>query len=69
MLTAAFFPVTVGGIKATEQHFAAVTSESPNFAQDPIDGVLGLAFPSISRLRQVSAKTESEQPVAFSRHV
>ncbi|RDX53186.1 protease [Lentinus brumalis] len=44
--------VTVGGVKATGQYFAAVTSESPNFAQDPIDGVLGLAFPSISRLRQ-----------------
>ncbi|RPD61879.1 protease [Lentinus tigrinus ALCF2SS1-7] len=44
--------VTVGGVKATGQYFGAVTSESSNFAQDPIDGVLGLAFPSISRLRQ-----------------
>ncbi|KAI0721833.1 protease [Cerioporus squamosus] len=44
--------VVVGGVKATGQYFAPVTSESPNFAQDPIDGVLGLAFPSISRLKQ-----------------
>ncbi|OJT14715.1 Aspartic protease [Trametes pubescens] len=43
--------VTVGGVKVTGQYFAAVTTESSQFAQDPADGLLGLAFPAISNLK------------------
>lgn len=46
--------MTVGGIKATGQYLAAVTKESTGFSGDVIDGLLGLAFPSISNLGQVS---------------
>ncbi|KAJ7079971.1 acid protease [Mycena belliarum] len=42
--------VTVAGIQATKQYFSAVTTLSASFAADPIDGVLGLAFPAISNL-------------------
>ena len=45
--------VMVGGVKATQQYFSAVTSESPEFVGDPADGILGLAFPAISNLGQV----------------
>ncbi|KAL8286966.1 hypothetical protein RQP46_003972 [Phenoliferia psychrophenolica] len=34
--------VTVAGLSATSQYFAAVTSESSSFASDPIDGILNL---------------------------
>ncbi|KAI0663088.1 protease [Cubamyces menziesii] len=44
--------VTVGGVKATQQYFSAVTSESPEFVGDPADGILGLALPAISNLGQ-----------------
>ncbi|KAF8182506.1 acid protease [Mycena galopus ATCC 62051] len=44
--------VTVAGITATKQYFSAVTIESSNLADDPSDGILGLAFPSISELFQ-----------------
>ncbi|PIL33907.1 transporter [Ganoderma sinense ZZ0214-1] len=43
--------VTVGGVKATGQYLAAVTSESSQFQSDPSDGLLGLAFPAISNLQ------------------
>lgn len=45
--------VTVAGVKATGQYFSPVTTLSSSFANDPIDGILGLAFPSISNLKQV----------------
>ncbi|KAI1785665.1 acid protease [Ganoderma leucocontextum] len=44
--------VTVAGIVATNQFFSAVTTESAEFADDPTDGILGLAFPNISSLGQ-----------------
>ncbi|CDO74021.1 hypothetical protein BN946_scf185043.g70 [Trametes cinnabarina] len=44
--------VTVGGIAATNQFFAAVTQESSEFVNDPADGILGLGFPPISNLNQ-----------------
>ncbi|KAH9894311.1 protease [Cubamyces lactineus] len=44
--------VTVGSIKATKQYFSAVTTESPEFVGDPADGILGMAFPVLSNLRQ-----------------
>ncbi|KAI0370232.1 acid protease [Pilatotrama ljubarskyi] len=44
--------VTVGGINATRQYFSAVMRESSEFGEDPVDGVLGLAFPAISNLGQ-----------------
>ncbi|KIP04061.1 hypothetical protein PHLGIDRAFT_76564 [Phlebiopsis gigantea 11061_1 CR5-6] len=42
--------VTVAGLTATAQHFSPVTTLSSSFADDPIDGILGLAWPAISNL-------------------
>ncbi|KAJ7171323.1 acid protease [Mycena filopes] len=42
--------VTVAGVTATNQIFSAVTTLSASFADDPIDGILGLAFPSLAAL-------------------
>ncbi|CUA70772.1 hypothetical protein RSOLAG22IIIB_09107 [Rhizoctonia solani] len=42
--------VTISGLSVTDQHFSAVTSESDGFNSDPSDGILGLAFSSISQL-------------------
>ncbi|KAJ7666081.1 acid protease [Mycena polygramma] len=44
--------VTVAGVKATEQYFSPVTTLSSSFSSDPVDGILGLAFPAISNLNQ-----------------
>ncbi|KAJ7142091.1 acid protease [Mycena crocata] len=44
--------VSVAGIKATKQYFSPVTTLSASFADDPIDGILGLAFPALSNLGQ-----------------
>ncbi|THH23146.1 hypothetical protein EUX98_g8032 [Antrodiella citrinella] len=43
--------VTIAGVKSASQTFSAVTTLSSIFNSDPIDGILGLAFPSISELR------------------
>ncbi|KIJ46559.1 hypothetical protein M422DRAFT_164987 [Sphaerobolus stellatus SS14] len=42
--------VTVAGVKAVNQIFSAVTTLSSSFQDDPIDGLLGLAFPRLSQL-------------------
>ncbi|KAJ7057931.1 acid protease [Mycena amicta] len=42
--------VSVAGVKAPGQYFSAVTNLSSSFKDDPIDGILGLAFPAISNL-------------------
>ncbi|KAF5391514.1 hypothetical protein D9757_002457 [Collybiopsis confluens] len=42
--------VTVAGIKVTRQEFSPVTTLSSSFADDPIDGILGLAYPLLSNL-------------------
>ncbi|CAE6439787.1 unnamed protein product [Rhizoctonia solani] len=42
--------VTIAGLSATGQKFSAVTSESDSFSLDPSDGILGLAFSSISQI-------------------
>ncbi|KZT22897.1 aspartic protease [Neolentinus lepideus HHB14362 ss-1] len=42
--------VTVAGITAKNQYFSPVTTLSSSFASDPIDGILGLAYPAISNL-------------------
>ncbi|KAJ7829548.1 acid protease [Mycena leptocephala] len=44
--------VTVAKITATKQYFSAVTTLSSSFADDPVDGILGLAFPAISNLNE-----------------
>ncbi|KAL1745063.1 aspartic peptidase domain-containing protein [Schizophyllum fasciatum] len=44
--------VTVAGVRAKEQYFSPVTTLSSSFANDPIDGILGLAYPAISNLKQ-----------------
>jgi len=41
--------VTVGGISVTGQHFASVTNLS--MAPDTFDGILGMAYPSLSNLQ------------------
>ncbi|KAH8102946.1 acid protease [Cristinia sonorae] len=43
--------VTVAGVKAEGQKFSAVTELSDLFNDDPLDGILGLAFPDISNLK------------------
>ena len=47
------FLVTVAGLTAKSQYFSPVTTLSSSFADDPIDGILGLAYPAISNLGQV----------------
>ncbi|KAG8717152.1 Type I transmembrane sorting receptor [Ceratobasidium sp. 394] len=42
--------VAVGGLSATGQYFSPVTSESSSFSSDPSDGIMGLAFSSISSI-------------------
>ncbi|KAF7312469.1 Acid protease [Mycena indigotica] len=44
--------VNVAGVAATKQYFSPVTTLSSSFSGDPIDGILGLAFPAISNLGQ-----------------
>ncbi|KAJ7689845.1 acid protease [Mycena rosella] len=44
--------VSVAGITVTKQYFSPVTTLSPSFADNPIDGVLGLAFPALSSLNK-----------------
>ncbi|OJT10594.1 Aspartic protease [Trametes pubescens] len=44
--------VTVAGVTVTKQYFSPVTTLSSSFADDPIDGLLGLAYPAISNLGQ-----------------
>jgi len=44
--------VSVAGIKSTAQYLSAVTSLSSSFANDPIDGILGMAYQKISSLGQ-----------------
>ncbi|KAJ1300404.1 hypothetical protein OPQ81_005224 [Rhizoctonia solani] len=42
--------VSAGGLSVTNQSFSAVTSESSSFSEDPSDGIMGLAFSSISTI-------------------
>ncbi|KAI4519806.1 acid protease [Schizophyllum commune Tattone D] len=44
--------VTVAGVTAKNQYFSPVTTLSDSFSNDPIDGILGLAYPAISNLKQ-----------------
>ena len=46
--------VNVAGVSVTGQYFSPVTTLSSSFSSDPIDGILGLAYPSISNLGKVS---------------
>ncbi|ESK98138.1 aspartic protease [Moniliophthora roreri MCA 2997] len=42
--------VSIGGVNVTGQHFSAVTALSRSFDTDPIDGILGLAYPVLSNI-------------------
>ncbi|KAI0358653.1 acid protease [Trametes cingulata] len=44
--------VNVAGVTVKNQYFSPVTTLSSSFANDPIDGLLGLAYPAISNLNQ-----------------
>jgi len=44
--------VDVAGVSVTGQYFSPVTTLSSSFGNDPVDGILGLAFPAISNLGQ-----------------
>ncbi|KAJ7742596.1 acid protease [Mycena metata] len=44
--------VTVAKITAKKQYFSPVTTLSSSFKDDPADGILGLAFPSLSNLNE-----------------
>ncbi|KAI0666019.1 acid protease [Trametes maxima] len=44
--------VNVAGVSVKNQYFSPVTTLSSSFANDPIDGLLGLAYPAISNLNQ-----------------
>ncbi|KAJ7023469.1 acid protease [Mycena alexandri] len=44
--------VTVAKIVAKKQYFSPVTTLSSSFSGDPIDGILGLAFPALSNLNE-----------------
>ncbi|KAI0675140.1 acid protease [Trametes maxima] len=46
--------VTIAGIKVKNQYFSPITTLSSMFAGEAMDGILGMAFPSISNLRQQS---------------
>ncbi|KAF7373560.1 Acid protease [Mycena sanguinolenta] len=43
--------VSVAGVVTTKQVFSPVTTLSSSFAQDPTDGILGLAFPAIAQMQ------------------
>ncbi|KAJ6504411.1 acid protease [Mycena vulgaris] len=43
----------LSNLVATNQFFSPVTNLSSSFSGDPIDGILGMAFPSISNLGQM----------------
>ena len=45
--------MSVAGVKVTKQYMSAVTTLSSSFSDDPIDGILGLAYPAISNLGEV----------------
>ncbi|KAH7334871.1 aspartic peptidase domain-containing protein [Rhizoctonia solani] len=45
-------PIYTDTVTLPGQYFSAVTSESQSFASDPTDGLVGLAFSSISQIRQ-----------------
>jgi len=59
--------VTVAGVRATNQAFSTVTTLSSGFATDPADGILGLAFPSLSNMNKnpffTTAKAEGSVPI------
>ncbi|KAI8972223.1 acid protease [Trametes punicea] len=44
--------VSVAGVKVTNQYFSPVSTISSMFGSEADDGILGLAFPAISNLRQ-----------------
>ncbi|GJJ14459.1 hypothetical protein Clacol_008723 [Clathrus columnatus] len=44
--------VTVAGVVADNQFFSPVTTLSDNFEDNPIDGILGMAYPELSSLGQ-----------------
>jgi len=44
--------VNVAGVNVQKQFFSPVTNLSSDFATDPTDGLLGLAFPSLSAMKQ-----------------
>lgn len=44
--------VNVAGVQVTGQYLSPVTNLSSTFGSDPIDGLLGLAFPAISNMKQ-----------------
>ncbi|KAJ7034475.1 acid protease [Mycena alexandri] len=54
--------VTVAGVSATNQYFAAMTTLSLSFYTDPIDGIMGMGLLPISGLQQdpfvMNAKSE-----------
>ena len=45
--------VSVAGVSVSSQKFSPVTTLSSSFSNDPIDGILGLAYPTISNLNTV----------------
>ncbi|KAF5371349.1 hypothetical protein D9758_004184 [Tetrapyrgos nigripes] len=58
--------VTVAGVTAKDQFFAAVRNLSGTFDNDPIDGILGLAYPPLSKIKQdpffTTANTQGAVP-------
>ncbi|KAF8621751.1 hypothetical protein AX15_007544 [Amanita polypyramis BW_CC] len=62
--------VNVAGVKATGQFLAGATNVSALFANDPIDGILGMAFQAISNLNQppffqTASSQKSVSPPSF----
>ncbi|KAI8335937.1 syncephapepsin precursor [Chlamydoabsidia padenii] len=43
--------VSLGGLKIKKQTIQLATQESASFSSDPMDGILGLAFPSIASVK------------------
>ena len=59
------FAVTLANVTVTNQFFSAVTEESQHFIDDPVDGLLGLAFQEVSSLDQVRPRNSD---LAFPHH-
>ena len=57
--------MSVAGVKVTKQYMSAVTTLSSSFSDDPIDGILGLAYPAISNLGEVRLSLISASPLAY----
>ncbi|KAM0756027.1 acid protease [Meredithblackwellia eburnea MCA 4105] len=57
--------ITIGAFSAPSQYFSPVTELSDSFAQEPEDGIMGMAYPSISNIKARHQVLASARPFGF----